>query len=72
MNAYDVEHTEHIYIVGYSIKLDDSELVSDLTAEEIVNSLFDGDLESPDFDVCCGQFSPDAQILSEVIYESKN
>lgn len=43
-----------IFTEGYSVRLPDGYTVT--TAAQIVNDLFNGDVESPDFDTCTGGF----------------
>lgn len=55
--AHLTEHERKNYTIsteGYSVRLPDEYTIT--TAAQIVNDLFNGDVESPDFDACTGQF----------------
>ena len=51
-----------IYTEGYSVRLPDEYSVT--TAKQLVLDLFNGDVESTDFDICTGQF-----VTNQIFYQ---
>ena len=54
-----------IFTEGYSIRLPDEYTIT--TASQIINDLFGGDVESPDFDACTGQFISKQSFYQETL-----